>query len=48
MLEIDPTHPEQKSMVIDELFGIFDKLYDLKLPAVRCLKNISKFGPAVA
>ena len=30
MLEIDPTHPEQKSMVIDELFGIFDKLYDLK------------------
>ncbi len=30
MLEIDPAHPEQKSMVIDELFGIFDKLYDLK------------------
>lgn len=30
MLEIDPMHPEQKSMVIDELFGIFDKLYDLK------------------
>ena len=30
MFEIDPTHPEQKSMVIDELFGIFDKLYDLK------------------
>src|SRR3989344_4026278 len=30
MLEIDPTHPEQKAMVIDELFGIFDKLYDLK------------------
>ena len=30
MLEIDPTHPEQKTMVIDELFGIFDKLYDLK------------------
>ena len=30
MLEIDPSHPEQKSMVIDELFGIFDKLYDLK------------------
>ena len=48
MLEIDPTHPEQKSMVIDELFGIFDKLYDLKLPAVRCLKNISKIRPSVA
>lgn len=30
MLEIDPSHPEQKTMVIDELFGIFDKLYDLK------------------
>ena len=30
MLEVDPAHPEQKSMVIDELFGIFDKLYDLK------------------
>ena len=30
MLEIDPSHPEQKSMVIDELFTIFDKLYDLK------------------
>lgn len=30
MLEIDPQHPEQKTMVIDELFGIFDKLYDLK------------------
>jgi hypothetical protein len=30
MLEIDPRHPEQKTRVIDELFGIFDKLYDLK------------------
>ena len=30
MLEVNPDHPEQKSMVIDELFGIFDKLYDLK------------------
>jgi len=30
MLEIDPTHPEQKTRVIDELFSIFDKLYDLK------------------
>lgn len=30
MLEMDPSHPEQKTMVIDELFGIFDKLYDLK------------------
>lgn len=31
MLEIDPRRPEQKSMVIDELFGIFEKLYDLKI-----------------
>ena len=30
MMEFDPNHSEQKSMVIDELFGIFDKLYDLK------------------
>ena len=30
MLEIDPAHPEQKTMVIDEMFGIFDKLYNLK------------------
>ncbi|MEX2090572.1 MAG: DUF87 domain-containing protein [Candidatus Paceibacterota bacterium] len=30
MLEMDPSHPEQKTMIIDELFGIFDKLYDLK------------------
>lgn len=30
MLEIDPDHPEQKTMVIDELFEIFNKLYDLK------------------
>lgn len=30
MFEIDPAHPEQKSMVIDEMFLIFDKLYDLK------------------
>ncbi|MEK7151087.1 MAG: DUF87 domain-containing protein [Patescibacteria group bacterium] len=30
MLEIDPVHPEQKTMVIDELFGIMDKLYNLK------------------
>ena len=30
MLEIDPSHPEQKTRVIDELFTIFDRLYDLK------------------
>ena len=30
MMEIDPSHPEQKTMVIDELFGIFERLYDLK------------------
>ncbi len=30
MLEIDPKHPEQKTRVIDELFAIFDRLYDLK------------------
>ncbi len=30
MLEYNPAHPEQKTMIIDELFGIFDKLYNLK------------------
>lgn len=30
MLEIDPARPEQKTMVINELFGIIDKLYNLK------------------
>ncbi len=30
MLEMDPNHPEQKTMIIDELFGIMDKLYNLK------------------
>ena len=30
MLEMDPAHPEQKTMIIDELFGIMDKLYNLK------------------
>ena len=31
MLETDPSLSEQKSMVIDELFVIFDTLYDLKV-----------------
>lgn len=31
MLEINPDHPEQKTIVIDELFEIFNKLYDLKI-----------------
>ncbi|MFN7088649.1 MAG: type IV secretory system conjugative DNA transfer family protein, partial [Candidatus Paceibacteria bacterium] len=31
MLEINPDHPEQKTMVIDELFEIFNKLYDLRV-----------------
>lgn len=30
MLEYDPSQPEQKSFIIDELILIFDKLYDLK------------------
>lgn len=31
MFEIDPNRPEQKTMVINELFGIIEKLYDLKI-----------------
>lgn len=30
MLEIDPSHPEQKTAVINELLSIIDKLYNLK------------------
>lgn len=30
LLEYDPQYPEQKSFVINEMIGIFDKLYDLK------------------
>ncbi|MBI1755138.1 type IV secretion system DNA-binding domain-containing protein [Candidatus Azambacteria bacterium] len=30
MLEYDPAHPEQKTFIINEMIGIFDKLYDLK------------------
>ncbi|MFA5163337.1 MAG: type IV secretory system conjugative DNA transfer family protein [Patescibacteria group bacterium] len=30
LLEFDPKYPEQKTFVINELIGIFDKLYDLK------------------
>lgn len=30
MLEYDRRYPEQKSLVINEILGIFDKLYDLK------------------
>jgi hypothetical protein len=30
MLEMDPSHPEQKTFVINELLSIIDKLYNLK------------------
>lgn len=30
MLEYDPSHPEQKTFIANELIAIFDKLYDLK------------------
>jgi len=30
LLDYDPHYPEQKSFVINEMIGIFDKLYDLK------------------
>jgi len=30
MLEYDPRFPEQKTFIVNELIGIFDKLYDLK------------------
>jgi len=30
LLDYDPLYPEQKSFVINEMIGIFDKLYDLR------------------
>ena len=30
LLEFDPRYPEQKTMVINEMLSIFDKLYDLR------------------
>lgn len=30
LLEYDPSHPEQKTFIINEMIGIFDQLYDLK------------------
>jgi len=30
MLEFDPKYPEQKTFVVNELMGIFDKLFDMK------------------
>ncbi len=30
MIEHDPANPEQKTFIVNELLGIFDKLYDLK------------------
>ncbi len=30
MLEYDPAYPEQKTFVVNELFSIFDKLFDMK------------------
>lgn len=31
MLEFDPRYPEQKSFVINEMMGIFNKLFDMKV-----------------
>jgi len=30
MLEYDPKYPEQKTFIVNELFGIFNKLFDMK------------------
>jgi hypothetical protein len=30
MLEYDPAHPEEKTFIVNEFLGIFDRLYDLK------------------
>ena len=31
MLEYDPNYPEQKTFIVNELLGIFNKLFDMKI-----------------
>ena len=31
MLEYDPEYPEQKTFIVNELLGIFNKLFDMKI-----------------
>lgn len=31
MLEYDPAHPEHKTLIVNEMFGIFNKLFDMKV-----------------
>jgi TraM recognition site of TraD and TraG/Type IV secretory system Conjugative DNA transfer len=42
MLETDPLKPEQKTLVIDTLFAIWDKLYDLKKTGGPMFENYMK------
>jgi TraM recognition site of TraD and TraG len=42
MLEFDPKKPEQKTLIIDTLFSIWDKLYDLKKTGGPMFENYMK------
>ena len=42
MLETDPLKPQQKTLVIDTLFAIWDKLYDLKKTGGPMFENYMK------
>jgi TraM recognition site of TraD and TraG len=42
MLETDPLQPQQKTLVIDTLFSIWDKLYDLKKTGGPMFENYMK------
>ena len=42
MLETDPAKPQQKTLVIDTLFAIWDKLYDLKKTGGPMFENYMK------
>lgn len=42
MLETDPLKPQQKTLVIDTLFSIWDKLYDLKKTGGPMFENYMK------
>jgi hypothetical protein len=42
MMETDPLQPQQKTLVIDTLFAIWDKLYDLKKTGGPMFENYMK------
>ncbi len=44
MLEYDPARPEQKSLIVNEMIAIFDKLYDLKATGGPMFEQYLRFA----